>query len=177
MATIRGGRFADGEPVQDRGSRFDGLHNYGMRGLGTMVQDESGGWYDDGVTTPYVAPALPADASGYFQIPTSGTGPSYLDTSGAVYSGAAYSAPAQNSAQWANFATSLAKMGFTLAQINAIQPGTVVSANGAILRQNPGYAVGTPTTGTLNLGGLSTSTLLIAALVIGGVFMMSKGGR
>ena len=87
------------------------------------------------------------------------------------------SAPSsQNSAQWAAFASSLAKMGFTLAQINAIQPGTVVSANGAILRQNPGYAVGTPTMAG-NLG-ISTTTLMVGGLLlIGAAFMFSGRGR
>jgi hypothetical protein len=177
---------ANGNPVEDRGSRFDGLHNYGMRGLGTLVCDDMG-CYDDGtgaVSSGAQSPdygvipqtTVPAAFATFQDIAQLNPG-AYVTASGAPATGAAATAPAQNSAQWANFATSLAKMGFTLAQINAIQPGTVVSANGAILRQNPGYAVGTPTTGTLNLGGLSTSTLLIAALVIGGVFMMSKGGR
>jgi hypothetical protein len=70
------------------------------------------------------------------------------------------------------------KSGMTLAEINAIQPGTVVSANGAILRQNPGYAVGSTTTGTLNLGtgSISTSTMLmIGGLALVGILLMSKG--
>ena len=94
----------------------------------------------------------------------------------------AYTAPAgtaaNNSAQWAAFSTALLKSGLTLAEINAIQPGTVVSANGAILRQNPGYAVGTPS-GTLNLGTgtISTSTLMIGGLLIFGVLLMSMGKK
>jgi hypothetical protein len=103
----------------------------------------------------------------------------YVTPTGVPYSGPAATAPAQNSAQWANFATSLAKMGFTLAQINAIQPGTVVSANGAILRQNPGYAVGTPTS-ALNLGAsLGGNTILYIGLAAVALFAFSsmKGGR
>ena len=66
----------------------------------------------------------------------------------------------------------------TLAEINAIQPGTVVSANGAILRQNPGYAVGTAA-GTLNLGTgtISTSTLMIGGLLLFGVLLMGMGKK
>jgi hypothetical protein len=63
----------------------------------------------------------------------------------------------------------------TVAEINAIQPGTVVSANGAILRQNPGYAVGSAA-GTLNLGTgtISTSTLLmIGGLALVAILFMS----
>jgi hypothetical protein len=178
---------ANGNPVADQGSRFDGLHNYGMRGLGALVCDDMG-CYDDGTG----AVASGAQSPSYGVIPQTSVPTAfatfsdiaalnpgaYLTPSGAPAVGAAATAPAQNSAQWANFATSMAKMGFTLAQINAIQPGTVVSETGAILRQNPGYAVGTPTT-ALNFAGTgmsSTTLLLIAALGIGAMFMM-KGGR
>jgi len=168
---------ASGNQVPDRGSRFDGLHNYKVRGLGAMVfDDQTGTYYDDGTGAqpPYVAPTLPADVGSYFQVPASQTGSLYLDAStGAPYSGGAYVAPSQTSSQWAAFATSLAKMGFDLARINAIQPGTVVSANGAILRQNPGYAVGMPT-GALNLGaGISTSTLMIGAVALMAILFMT----
>jgi hypothetical protein len=92
-----------------------------------------------------------------------------------------YTAPAQNSAQWASFATQLMKSGMTLAEINAIQPGTVVSANGAILRQSTGYAVpagSAASTLATSLGTMSSSTLMIGALVIGAILLMSmKGGR
>jgi hypothetical protein len=68
----------------------------------------------------------------------------------------------------------MGKAGFDLAKLSAIQPGTVLSANGAILRQNPGYAVGTPTS-SLNLGGISTTTLMVGGLLLVGVmFMMGR---
>jgi hypothetical protein len=53
----------------------------------------------------------------------------------------------------------------TLAQINAIQPGTVVSPNGAILRQATGLPVPNSTS-NLNLGvsGLNTNTLMVFGL-------------
>jgi hypothetical protein len=99
----------------------------------------------------------------------------YLTPSGAPATGAAVTAPAQNSAQWANFATSLAKMGFTLAQINAIQPGTVVSANGAILRQNPGYAVPNPLSAMVS--GTGTSSIIYVGLGLVAAVLLMKSLR
>lgn len=159
---------ANGNRVADRGSRFDGLHNYVMRdGLGDASGDYGGEYtgVDPNLST------LP-----YYPLPAGGG--TWVDqTTGQPYGGGpVYQAPAQNSAQWASFASSLAKMGFDLARINAIQPGTVVSANGAILRQNPGYAVGSPT-GALNVGG--SNMLLyggLAALALLAIASM-KGGR
>ena len=98
--------------------------------------------------------------------------------SGSIAYTAPTGTPANNSAQWASFATQLMKSGMTLAEINAIQPGTVVSANGAILRQNPGYAVGSTSTGiNLGTGTLSTSTLMIGGLLIFGVLLMTMGKK
>jgi hypothetical protein len=59
----------DGRPVEDRGSRFDGLHGYVGRGLGddkTTLSDP-GGWFsiDQGGGTPAPA-AAPAPAGGGF---------------------------------------------------------------------------------------------------------------
>jgi len=104
-------------------------------------------------------------------------GPFIDYTTGTAYSGPTYTAPSQsNAAAWAAFAAAAAKAGFTLAEINAIQPGTVVGANGQILRQNPGYAV--PAGGTLSsslslMGGSSTALYLgvglVALVVLGSV--------
>lgn len=179
---------ANGNPVADQGSRFAGLGMYGLRGLGALVCDDMG-CYDDGtgaVASGAQSPdygvipqtTVPAAFSTFQDIAQLNPG-AYVTASGAPYTGAAATAPSQNSAQWANFATSMAKMGFTLAQINAIQPGTVVSANGAILRQNPGYAVGTPTS-ALNLGAsLGGNTILYIGLAALAMFAFSsmKGGR
>ena len=173
--------------------RFTGLHGYrarAYRGMGTMVQDETGAWYDDG--TPAMPDVNPPSDFGPLcppgMIQTSPTScasasgssslPPFLDSSGSPYSGPVYTAPSQNSAQWATFAAQLAKSGLTLAEINSIQPGTVVSANGAILRQNPGYAV--PVGSSLSLtGGSSSSILYIAAFGIAALLLASmfKGGR
>lgn len=199
---------ANGNAIADQGSRFDGLHNYGLRGLGAMICDDTGTCWDDGTGG---APDISTEPTlTYAQLLAAGNAPctcvngtciengnscaspagnSILCSDGVTWapstascpggSGSiAYTAPSQNTAQWASFATQLMKSGMTLAEINAIQPGTVVSANGAILRQNPGYAVGTAS-GTLNLGTgtISTSTLMIGGLLIFGVLLMTMGKK
>jgi hypothetical protein len=145
---------------------FTGLHDYRRsrfrrRGMGADGADyQEGGDY------------FPPTADN----PTQTFGP--IDWGGAPQVDGGYSAPSRDSGQWAAFASNLAKMGFTLAQINSIQPGTVVSANGAILRQNPGYAVPAGGTISANLGSTS-SILLYGGLGIGLLLLFSslKGGR
>jgi hypothetical protein len=67
----------------------------------------------------------------------------------------------------------LVSQGFKLADINALKPGMSVQPNGALLYQNPGYAVGTPTS-ALNLGaGLSSSTLLYGGIALALAFMFA----
>jgi hypothetical protein len=178
---------ADGNPVADRASRFDGLHNYGLRGmrgfcgLGATVCDDMG-CYDDGTgadvaaTATDVSSATPYTSNDYY--PTTAPAGQYLTSAGTTYSGSTYTAPSQsNTTQWAAFATALAKSGMTLAEINAIQPGTVVSANGAILRQNPGYAVPASGTSSLNtaLGGNGILYIGLAALAFLAFSMKGKG--
>lgn len=167
---------ANGQRISEQGPGFNGLHDYrrSRRGMaGEVFDPETGTYYDDGTSGSASNPST--TYLDYGQGFPSGSG-QFSTVAGAPYIGPAYQAPSQNSAQWASFATSLAKMGMTLAEINAIQPGTVVSANGAILRQNPGYAVGTPT-GASNLG-LSTSTLMIGGIILlGAVFLFSGRGR
>ena len=175
----------NGSRILEQGARFNGLHVYrrrpgmGRRGMGAMVCDETGACIDDGTSVDTSA-ASPSSTSTTTLDYTNGfpvAANQYQTSTGASYTGTAYVAPASNnSAQWASFATQLMKSGMTLAEINAIQPGTVVSANGAILRQNPGYAVGSTTTGTLNLGtGLSSSSmLLIGAAALVAILFMGK---
>jgi hypothetical protein len=67
----------------------------------------------------------------------------------------------------------MAKAGYTLAQIKAIQPGTVVGANGAILRQSTGYAVPGSTGVSLPGFGFSTPMLMIGGLAVLAVMFMS----
>lgn len=185
---------SNGSPVADRGSRFDGLHNYGLRGgLGTMVCDETGFCYDDGtgataVTPPAGAPVLPSYPTSIIPPCTCVNGTCiedgnscsslYTTPTGTPYSGPAMTAPAQNSAQWASFATALAKMGFQQAAINSIQPGTVVSANGAILRQNPGYAVPVGSASSLSTSlstlGSGNTILYIGVAAIAALLLLGK---
>lgn len=159
-----------GVRVGEQGAGFNGLHDYrAAHGMGQV--DASG--YDPSTGEAY-GPAFDPNAGltpGAVWGPVNSL-PIYADP----VSGNA-TAPSQNSAQWASFATSLTRMGLTLAEINAIQPGTVVGPNGQILRQNPGYAVGPyASSGTLNLGaGMPTSTLLIGGLVLAGILFMSMG--
>ncbi len=173
---------ASGNPVQDRGSRFDGLHNYTMRsGLGSMVYDsQTDSYYDDGaggVTDPN-ASTLP-----YYPLPTGGG--TYVDQiTGKPYGGPAYQVPAQNSPQWAPFASSLAKMGFDLAKLQSIPQGTIIKPDGTILRQNPGYSVptlqaGLPGGSAFNLGAGGSNLLLYGGLAVLGLLAISsmKGGR
>ena len=70
------------------------------------------------------------------------------------------------------------KGGLSLAQIQAIQPGTVVSANGAILRQATGLPVPVTTSNTnLGLSASGSSGILIAAAVGLAVVVMMSGRR
>jgi hypothetical protein len=167
-----------GRRVNEPSGRFRGLHAYRRRGMG--YYDESGTWIEEGPGSPPVGGTLPDPYYNPTQVFGPGIGtPPPIDW-GVPYDpgSGGYSAPSQSSAQWATFASNLAKMGFTLAQINAIQPGTVVSANGAILRQNPGYSVPAGGTASFNLG--SSSSILYIGLILGGLFLagsLFKGGR
>lgn len=83
-------------------------------------------------------------------------------------------APSQSSAQWAAFSTAALKDGLTLAEINSIQPGTVVGANGSILRQSPGFAVPVPGSIASSIAGISPTMLLIGGAGLLLVLMMGK---
>lgn len=159
---------SSGNPVQDRGSRFNGLHNYYLRGMGTDGETSGdvpvGGDVQEGGS--YVPPGYnPTQVFGS----DVGLPPATSDWGSAPgnYGGVpGYTAPSQSSAAWAGFAAQLAKAGMTLAEINAIQPGTVVSANGAILRQSPGYAVPVGSPVLSSLGGGNTILYLGGALAL-----------
>ena len=170
---------SDGQRISEQRAGFTGLHAYRRRrGMGaTCVDDGEGGQIctndgTDGTGTAMGPPAvdgstlLPGEtmSSGYITCPD-GT----ISTSGICND--SYTAPSQSSSQWAAFATAMGKAGMTLAQINAIQPGTVVSANGAILRQATGIAVPGTTLST-SLGSMSTSTLMIGAVILIGAALM-----
>ena len=151
-------------------SRFAGLHAYRRRrGMGDDAPDQVDTSSDGIGPTTLNCPGDPGC-------------PGYVAPSSNIQvdpSTGGYIAPASsNSAAWAAFASTLAKAGMTLAEINAIQPGTVVSANGAILRQSTGYPVGTsPLT---SLTGSNSSLLIYGVLGIGALLVvasMFKGGR
>lgn len=85
-------------------------------------------------------------------------------------------APSQSSAQWAAFSTAALKDGLTLAEINSIQPGTVVGANGSILRQATGLPVpvGNSLSTSLTAAGISMPMLLLAG---GGLLLILAMGK
>jgi len=171
-----------GEPVADR-AQFSGLQGYMPNpnpwwnsGFGQL--DDSGAPMDP--TSDTALPPIDTLPSGSTLQDLTGQGgtmgPPVLPgiSTTTVGSTPGYVAPSQSSTAWANFATALAKSGMTLAEINSIQPGTVVSANGAILRQATGLPVpvGTGTSLTTAFAG-SGNLLMIGGVVIAGLFAVS----
>jgi hypothetical protein len=162
-----------------------------LAGLGVMVQDPfDGSWYDDGTvagTGPGGSDFGPLCPAGMTQIGQSCMSGPLPPSSGGwgelplynVGGSPGYQVPSQSSAQWGILAAQLLKSGMTLAQIQSIQPGTVVSANGAILRQATGLPV--PVTSSSTTLGLNaspnTTTLLIAVAAVAAVMFMGRGGR
>jgi hypothetical protein len=178
----------DGNAVADRGSRFEGLHMYGLRaGLGDDASDEAAwdaylasvdaenttyGSSDGGAMGPYPSIDYSGNttcADGSVVGPGVSCPNQWLTPAGTSYSGSLYQAPSQSSASWAAFATAMGKAGMTLAQINAIQPGTVVGANGQILRQSTGYAI--PGTAALTSALGSNSTMIIGLAAVAGLLL------
>jgi hypothetical protein len=162
-----------GEPVDDEAVVVSQLHEYRARGLGddTSTTDLSGLVSEVTGGTASVMPF--ADYSGIESgLPADWAYTGLTTTNVSGVTGAV--ALSQSSANWAAFAAALAKGGMTLAEINAIQPGTVVGANGQILRQSAGYAV--PVGGvTASLGSGSTTLWLIAGLgVLAFLFVAMK---
>ena len=187
-----------GSIKEDAGERrFQGLHAYRMRGFGQVDVTDTGSIDTSGGLNPslvYSPPSLQDQISQDFSsLQTSAAG--NMDTSQGSFntdpttgittftpSAAAPAgtpsgivAPAQNNtAAWANFATQLGKAGMTLAEINAIQPGTLVSPNGQILRQATGYPIIQPSTAAaFGLTGTSMALIGGAALLLL-VFVMNK---
>jgi hypothetical protein len=169
-----------GREVSNQARQFDGLHAYRgsrrRRGFGSLVcldpNDTSSCYEDNSSTTDTVWTNPYPTGSPVVQGPVAALPPS-----------AQITVPAQNTAAYAALASQLVKGGFTLAELNAMQPGTVINPSGQIVRQAPGYAVtsgGAVLGSPLNIGaGGSSSLLLIGGLLVGGVVLMSmfKGGR
>ncbi len=150
-----------------------------LAGLGVLQCDELTCWDEDlSPPTPTGDSSSVNLCSDYPMMPGCPGAPAPVQT--VTVSGTpGYVAPSpNNSAQWAAFATQMLKSGMQLAQIQSIQPGTVVSANGAILRQSPGFAVPVTSSST-NIGlkaNTSTTTLIVAGLAVAAVLFLQKGG-
>ncbi len=170
-----------GFPIQDSGEqRFNGLHGYTLRrGFGDAASDAAdASALNDAFTGNSDSSTqlnLPGglDLSQTFAPSDYSTQPLATGPAPVAGSTPGYVVPSQNSAQWASFANSLLKSGMTLAEINAIQPGTVVSANGAILRQAPGLPVpvGSPLGSSITaaFGSMSMGTVVL----IGGGLLLA----
>jgi hypothetical protein len=182
---------AAGEPISDQAPVVSQLHEYLATGLGDDSFDVNIDTSDassyatnptDATLSELGLPTDTTDLSSVFSSITGGATPTYTDastglTATKVGSSSGYVAPSQSSAQWAAFATALAKGGMTLAEINAIQPGTVVGANGQILRQSTGLPVPVGTGITAALGSSST-VLLVAGLAAAALlFVMMSGNK
>lgn len=180
---------ADGRPVPDRASRFEGLGMYGLRGLGTTICDADGAnCYDDGLPDASVSggtcPGNPG-CPGYIDPATNAainSAATAANNSAAIQQTLAanpgsYAAPSQsNTAAWAAFSQAALKDGFTLAAINSMAPGTVINPNGQIIRQATGLAVPVGnTTGILSTSGSSTTILMFGGLAL--VALLFMGGR
>ena len=175
---------SDGEQVSDAGEgRFTGLQGY-MRGRGfgyyRGLGDDSGDVIGDtGGTIIPAPPPVDTTLSDWQALVGSATiGGSDANTPAvtSVNGTSGIVAPSQSSAAWPTFLSQLAKGGMTLAEINAIQPGTVVSANGAILRQATGLPVPVGTTGSITaaLGSVSSGTLLLAGVAVVALLFLGK---
>jgi hypothetical protein len=172
---------ASGNRISDRGSRFDGLHGYSLRGMGDICV-ASDPDYDPAACASMASSGLPPTVActcvnGTCREDGNSCSSLYATPTGTPYVGPTYTAPSQSSSQWAAFASQALKDGFTLAQINAIQPGTVVGTNGQILRQTAGFSVPVgPGAGvTSAFSGMSSTTLLLfAALGLGAFALMGS---
>ena len=180
---------SDGEPIEDQAVPVSALGEYHpRRGLG----DDSSDWSDTGAVAG--GGGSSTDLSSVFS--SEGlTTPTAIDSSGVVIPSGYYSpdggativalptgaavAPAAgtSNAAWAAAIASMTKAGMTLAEINAIQPGTVVGANGQILRQSSGYAVPVGNAITTALGTTSTTTWLLLAAAVAIGFVVLSGNR
>ena len=119
----------------------------------------------------------PAMCQGSASVTPASPDATVTSSTGAIQTG--YTIPSQSSTAWANVAAALIKGGMTLAQIQSIQPGTVVSANGAILRQSTGLPVPvTNVSGNLGVSASPGAGLAIAAVAgLIALVVISKGGR
>jgi hypothetical protein len=82
--------------------------------------------------------------------------------------------PPPASSDLAVIMANLTRAGVDIAKLGLIQPGTTLTASGAISRQNPGYSIpGTNTVSAgLNLGG--STGLVLLGLAAMAMFMFSR---
>jgi hypothetical protein len=164
-----------------------------MPGLGQ--DDDSGGTYTDSSSLPG---ALPSDTSVTTLTNVGPTNPLIGNDAGTTAGGAiipagyyspdggltiialpsnAITVPSQSSASWPAAVAAMTKAGLTLAEINTIQPGTVVGANGQILRQATGLPVPVGSGVTAALGSSSTTLLLLGGAALLVMFMVMGNKR
>ena len=174
----------DGQPVEDA-QQFDGLHGYHAKpnpwwssGFGQvdttdLTPVDTGSGIDESTIQQLPSGSTLSDLGVQSTLPMGPTALPGIQTT-VVGSSSGYVAPSQSDAAWAAFASQLAKSGMTLAEIQTIQPGTVVGANGAILRQAPGFAV--PSSGvSASLSSITSSPMLLVGLVaVGALALFSK---
>ena len=166
----------NGRKVPDRGSRFDGLHNYGIRaGLGDPC-NSSDADYDYFSCTAYGNVPFTGNPAPLFP----GSGACTCVNGTCIEDGNSCSTaapaggivvPATGSAAWANLSAQLAKQGMSVIQMQNLKPGMVIRPDGTILQQNPGYAV--PTIFGQTFGGAAggSNLLIYGALGLGALLL------
>jgi hypothetical protein len=164
-----------------------------MPGLGQ--DDDSGGTYTDFSSLPGAEPTdttMPYSGTTSMTVTPQTAGSTYL-ANGAIIPEGYYSpdngqtiiaipsnaitVPSQTSASWPAAVAAMTKAGLTLAEINTIQPGTVVGANGQILRQATGLPVPVGSGVTAALGSSSTTLLLLGGAALLVMFMVMGNKR
>ena len=171
---------SSGEPIDDEAPVVSQLHEYRRRGLGDTYWDAEGNLVDTSAGSSVTDLSSFDPVSGPTTDFSSLPGVNISSLSSANVSGVTgVVAPSggTNTAAWAAFAgalTAATKGALTLAEINAIQPGTVVGANGQILRQATGLPVPVGTGITAALGSSSATMLLIGGGALLFLFLMMK---
>jgi hypothetical protein len=183
----------NGNAISDAGVLSELGEYRRMPGLGQ--DDDSGGTYTDSSSLPG---ALPSDTSVTTLTNVGPTNPLIGNDAGTTAGGAiipagyyspdggltiialpsnAITVPSQSSASWPAAVAAMTKAGLTLAEINTIQPGTVVGANGQILRQATGLPVPVGSGVTAALGSSSTTLLLLGGAALLVMFMVMGNKR
>jgi hypothetical protein len=122
---------AAGNPTADHGSRFDGLHNYGLRGMGDvdLSQLYPAGSYGGVDPTPVAFDPLPTD---YYN-PTQVFGPGVADSS--------FGAPSAPGFNWGGLFANLANQWTQIGgRVVAPQTTMVRGPNGQLMYSSPAVA-------------------------------------